>query len=697
MKRFHPLALAVLSAPLAAQQQTEMEHVLVTVPVHKQIAETALPVTVLSGDELRRAATASIGDTLANSPGLANASFGPGVGQPVIRGQAGPRVTVLQNGTRSADASNISADHAVAVEPILAESLEVLRGPATLLYGGGAIGGVVNVVDNRIPVALPEKLEAAVELRGDTANDGGTFVGRLDGAAGDFAWHADGLYRDWDNLAIPGMAAVEEQHDEEHGDEHGGEARDGTLENSDGRTKALTLGGAWHFDSGFFGLAVNRLENQYGIPPGGHGHHGEDHDEDHHDEGLAGADDELGEEEESIRIDLEQTRYDMALHVHEPAPGLDVMRGFFNYTDYEHVELEGAETGTRYSNESWEGRLEMVHSRWGKFHGSFGLQASAGEFSASGGEAFIPETDSRELGLFLIEDYHNGAWTLEGGLRLDHVERDPSLAGSSEKSFTLFSASGSALYELGDNWRLGAALMHSERAPATEELFSNVAVSDPEDWVVHAATQAIEVGEPDLDTETSNNIDLSLSWITSDHFVSLKGFFNDFSDYISLLNTGLELDETPVFFYGNADAKFYGIELDSEFTLGTPADGRLLLGVTGDLIRGELDRGGDIPRLPPARLGLKLSWEGDSWLFYARMLEAADQDRPGDNEDSTDGYTRWDAGAEYRLAHRDGGEWVVFVSLNNITDEQIRLSTSFLREVAPEAGRGVEGGVRFLF
>ena len=152
--------LSAISATAQEQANKTVEHVLVTVPIHRTAAETALPVTVLTGEELRNNISNTIGDTLSSKPGLASASFGPSVGSPVIRGQQGPRVTVLQNSTGSADASNISADHAVSVEPILAESIEVLRGPSTMLYGGGAIGGVVNVVDKRVPVVVPARLPA---------------------------------------------------------------------------------------------------------------------------------------------------------------------------------------------------------------------------------------------------------------------------------------------------------------------------------------------------------------------------------------------------------------------------------------------------------------------------------------------------------------------------------------------------------
>jgi len=691
MKRFTPLALAVASAYPVAAEQLPMEHILVSVPVHKKVAETALPVTVLSGDELRRQARNTIGDSLANSPGLANASFGPGVGQPVIRGQAGPRVTVLQNGTSSADASNISADHAIAVEPLLAESVEVLRGPATLLYGGGAIGGVVNVLDNRIPTAALSSVSAAGEYRHDTASSGNTLVGKLEGGNGQFAWHLDGLLRDWDDIEIPGtsLRAHEDDHDGEHEEEHGEEEGSvGFVENTDGETWNLNLGGAWHWDRGFVGLAVSRLENEYGIPPGGHGHHEEEHEEKHQEE--------HGGEEENIRIDMEQTRYDANLHIHEPFAGLDVFRGFLTYTDYEHVELEGEEVGTQYSNKSWETRLELVHNPWGRAHGSFGLQAGGGEFSAVGEESFIPVTDSSEIGLFLVEDFHFERWTLEGGLRVDWVERDPDTPAADKTDFTSYSVSGTALFELSTEWQLGLALMRAERAPAIEELYSNVGSDDPAAWVVHAATRSIEVGDPDLDTETSNNLDLSISWLPDDQLVTINAFYNDFSDYINLLNTGLEVDETPVLVYSNDDAEFYGVEVDSDFKLAELGGGQLNLAIQGDYIRGELDAGGDVPRLPPLRLGAKLSWSNENWLLFGGVLEADDQDKPGANEEPTEGYTRWDAGLEYRWPMGSETELLLFVNFKNITDEEIRLSTSFLRDFAPEPGRSVEGGIRLL-
>jgi iron complex outermembrane receptor protein len=666
MKRYIPLSLAAAVASAVAQQPP-MGHVLVSVPLHKQAAETALPVTVLSGDELRRMASTTIGDTLNGTPGLANASFGPGVGRPVIRGQQGARVMVLQNSTPSADASGLSADHAVSVEPLLAEGIEILRGPSTLLYGGGAIGGVINVLDNRIPDSVPEETTGGIEYRYVSASDlsGGVF--KLDGGAGSWAYHLDGLYRDWDDLDIPGRAA----------NERGVETTDGHIANTGGHTGNLSGGSSYHFDDGFFGLAVSRLENKYGIPPGAHGHH---------------------EEEEEVTLDIQQTRYDTTLQLERPVQSLETVRSFLTYTDYGHKEIESSgEVGTRYRRDSWNGRIEAVHRPLAEFHGAFGLQASSSEFSAIGEEAFIPKTDNTAIGAFLVEDRHIGDWTFEGGLRYDWTERDPKTTAAGKRSFDAFSSSVSALWQFVDQWQVGLALSRSERAPTDEELYSNIEATNPVEWVVHAATNSIELGDPKLNTEVSNNADLSVRWSADDHFIQLTGFYNDFADFINLRNTGLEEDEVPVYAYVQDDAEFYGAELDSEFGLSPLAGGELRLGVFGDVIYGELDRGGDVPRLPPARIGNRLSWSAEHLALWASVLYANDQDKPGDFERSSQRYTRWDLGGEYRLPVGSGDELIVFVELNNIGDEQIRLSTSFLRDIAPEAGRSAEVGLRYLF
>ncbi|MEH6549454.1 MAG: TonB-dependent receptor [Pseudomonadales bacterium] len=700
MKRIVLLA-TVVAATSAAAEQPLMEHVLVSVPLHKTQAETALPVTVLSGDKLRRQAATTIGETLGSKPGLANASFGPGVGRPVIRGQQGSRALTLQNGTLSADASSLSPDHSVTVEALLAESIEVLRGPSTLLYGGGAIGGVVNVIDNRIPRAPVNGVSGGIEYRYDEASamDNGVFL--LEGGNDSFVFHLSGSRRETDDLAIPGKAideaAVEEQEElleggHEEGEEHEEEFEntDGFIANTDSDAESLTGGVSYHLgERGFLGLAVSHMETEYGIPPGAHGHHEE---EEHEEEG------EGEEEEEFVRIDMEQTRYDALLHLHEPASRIEVLRGFLTYTDYEHTELEGVEVGTRFDRQTWETRLELVHEPFlGGVHGVFGLQWREDEFVAVGEEAYVPKTDSSELGLFLVEDFHRGDWSYEVGFRTDWVERDPDAQSTGSQDFSSFGLSGSALWNVTTAWQMGLSLSKSERAPSTEELFSNVDALDPEDLIVHAATGAIEVGDPDLGEEASLNGDLTFTWQGEVSWAQLAFFYNSFEDYIFLFNSGQAVDETPVYLYQQDDAKFYGIEFESEFQLMRLGPGDLMLQLSGDMISGEFDNNGYVPRLPPSRVGGGVDWSGDNYGAWVRVLHAADQDNPGDFETETDGYTRWDAGADYRWQLRGNTELLAFIKLKNIGDEEIRLSTSFLRNYAPEAGRSVEAGLRLTF
>ena len=706
------LLTAVSSVALTDDER--LEHVLVSVPIHKKTAETALPVTALTGEELRRAAAATLGETLENQPGLANASFGPGVGRPVIRGQQGPRTITLQNGTTNADVSGLSPDHNVTVESLLADSIEVLRGPSTLLYGGGAIGGVVNVMDGRIPRSPTDGVKGALEYRYGEAAELDSVVVRMDAGNGQSAWHLSGTLREFDNTEIPDLAideaAVEEQEeleeslDDDHGHSTGGmmmdhedeeiENTDGYLPNTDGEASSLTGGFSHHFgERGFAGFSVSYLETEYGIPPGAHGHH-EDEDEDEHEE-----------EEENVRLDLEQTRYDAQLHWHDVFDSVEVVRAFLTYTDYQHDELEGDEVGTSYERETWESRLELTHKPLSGLHGVVGLQWRQDEFTAIGDEGYLPETDSLDVGLFVVEDYHRDHWTYEFGARIDYAERDPATVNADSEDFMSYSFSASALWDHPADWRMALSLSRNARAPVTEELYSNAdgiaasrvaQVADPDVdvnslLVVHAATGSAEVGDPDLDEEVSNNLDLSIAWERGRSWGEVTLFYNVFEDYIHLYPHAGHYD------YDQEDAEFMGFELDSRVHLADVGSGALSLDITGDYVVGEFDKAGDVPRLPPLRLGAKLQWQDDDRSAWLRAQWADEQDSPGEIETPTDGYTRWDLGADYRWRVGSDNEVLAFLKWKNINDEEIRLSTSFLRNYAPEAGRSIEAGVRFSF
>src|SRR6056300_142508 len=688
MKRRIIAALVSLNAGVVSAQSAPMEHVLVTVPLHKKSSETALPVTVLSGENLQKAASASLGDTLALQPGLNNASFGPGVGQPVIRGQQGARVTVLQNGTISADAANLSADHAVAVEPMLADSIEVLRGPATLLYGGGAIGGVVNVVDGRIPSSLVGETEIAFETRYDSASKTKTGVLRLDAAAGDTGLHLDAVVRRWGDMTVPKGSAVplhddheqpavgESQHDEYEGPLS-------RLANTDGESDIVTAGLSRHFESGFAGFSIQRQESNYGIPAAAHAH-----------EEVPGVVEEESPEE-GIRIDLVQTRYDAALHLHDLSPWLEQLRLFYAYTDYQHQEVEpNGDVGTVYKNESSQMRVEAVHADLGPWHGVFGVQLGVSQFSAIGDESFVPATDKTQLGLFWVEDLHLGNSTFELGLRFDRDERDPLSNQAPNRSFNSLSGSISWVRTLSEGWQFGVSVASAERAPAIEELYSNAGLQEGQ-WVVHAATEAIELGDERLDTERSNNVDLTWSRSWNGHYVELVAYYNQFTDYIGLLDTGLEQDAVHVYAYEQTDANFYGVELTTDWSLGEFAGGDVSFKASADFSHAKFaDSQGYVPRMPAARLISEMQWQGARFDLWGRAVHAFEQDRIAFNEESTAAYTRIDLGIDMPF---DGDQWTVFASVSNLTDDEIRLSTSFLKDLAPEHGRAFEVGIRGSF
>ncbi|CAA0079571.1 putative TonB-dependent receptor [Zhongshania aliphaticivorans] len=694
-KYFLPALVALTNAPAFAEETQQVEHVLVTMPMHKKEAQTALPVTVLSGDELKRQAAATIGETLNLSPGLSSASFGPAVGQPVIRGQQGARVQVLQNGLPALDVSTNSADHAVSVEPVLADSIEILRGPATMLYGGGAIGGVVNVIDGRIPVKAVNGVEGAAEFRNTSVDDGRSGVFRVDAGNGRWVVHVDALYRDWSDPDIPGLAINPDNVDDIE------ENTDGSIGNASGRTRRVTLGSSYHFEDGYWGVSYTELSNQYGIPSGVH-HHDEDHEEEDHDDDDHDDHDEDHDEdhedhdEDGVNIVIDQTRWDAAGDLHLAGP-LDLFRWRVSYSDYQHQEIESTgEVGTTFSKEAWAGRLELSHKPWGNWHGVWGLQLLESDFSALGEESFVPENTTRSVGLFWLEDYHADKWSLEAGLRADFDSLEIAQSVADDQDDSSVSASLAGMYDISDIWVVSLALSESQRAPNAEERFSNIG-NDLSNYVVHGATGAIEIGDENLETEKSRNVDLSLRANAGDVRAKFSIFYNEFSDYIYLDNTGTQSDETDILQYRQQDASFSGVEYEVSYDLASVgAEQRYTFSLFGDRVDAELDNGDNVPRLPPGHDGLSVAWQWQDWQANVSYVYAHAQNDVGVNDTTTDAYKRVDASIarDFVLA---GNDYTIMLKGRNLADEEIRNSTSFIRDYAPEAGRNIELVMRVNF
>lgn len=690
------LAALISAAPVKAQHHDshhDIEELIVTVPVNRKMSDTSLPLSVLSGETLRESAGGTLGSTLDILPGVNSASFGPGVGSPVIRGQSGNRVGVLQEGLGTLDASTVSQDHANSIEPLLAERIEVIRGPATLLYGNGAIGGIVNVIDNRIPETIPEKPGAAIELRHNTVSDENAGVFKLDGGDGSFAWHLDGLYREHGNIKIPGHAILEEPGEEEAEEEHAGETA-GFIENTDAESQAATAGGSFIGERGFIGASISVLENIYGIPPGTH---------EHREDGGA---EEEAHEEAQLGIDMKQTRFNIK-GGRELDGFLEALETHVAFTDYRHDEIESAggveETGTVFNNEGTEARLLLHHRALANLSGVFGVQLGDQEFSALGEESFIPAVDIRSLGLFAVESMDLGNWLYEFGLRTSHQNIAP--GGGCDHDETTWSGGASAVRRISEHTNFLISLNRSERSPSVEELFSNVDVpacaepADPAELVVHAASRRFEIGDPQLKTESSRNLELALRRHLGEIQGELNLFYNRIDDYIFLADTGLEFDETVISRYLQRDATFSGIEAEITFPFEFEREGgrsHVDLSLFGDYVKAEIDNGGNLPRIPPRRLGAEIAWLRDLWSLKLRVTGVDDQDRIATNETATAGYTLVDLYFDYHLP-AGGGEAVLFVKGSNLLDEEIRNHASLIKDFAPEPGIGFEAGVRYRF
>jgi len=716
-----------VSAQSARETHTEesLQEIVITAAFAESEAETALPIGVLTGEELAEKVSNSLGDTLKNEIGVNSASFGTGVGQPIIRGQTGNRVSVLQNGVGVTDASNVSPDHANGVEAVLANRLEVVRGPSTLLYGSGAVGGVVNVIDNRVPETLVDAPEFIIQQSRNSVNDENKTVVRLDASAGNFAFHLDAYTRENDNVEVPGFAvdesaverleelvaehlAHEHAGEEIHGEEagHADEAFDnsnGFIGNSDSEADAGTLGFSYVGDNGFIGFSANRLESNYGLPPGAHAHaHGEEEHLDEHVEEQT----EAHEEVEFVRIDMESKRYDLRGMVSFTNSWVNNIRGAIGVTDYQHAEVEffeagGSRIGTLYSSEGSEGRFTLEHVPVGNWSGVWGLQFTDGEFSAAGEEAFIPRSDIGSLGLFAVERFTQGNLTAELGFRFEDNDVDPVGRCGFDGSAT--SLSGSVLYDMDAESNVLFGLSRSERAPTVEELYSNTdaatcaAYADAENFVLHAATNLLEIGNPSLSEETSQNVEFGYRKHSGAWTGEFSAYYNAIDDYIFLDLTGAEHEEQAIASYLARDAIFRGLEAEISFTLMERGATSLVLGLFGDLVDAEFDSGGNVPRIPAAKVGGELRYFGPNWTMHLHLTRVDDQDDVGELELGTAGYTLLSLYADYHWDFGADSELKVFVRGDNLLDEEVRNHASFLKNYAPEPGRGVTLGLRFEY
>lgn len=647
--------------------------------------------SVVSGDDLDENMDGQLGEVLTSLPGVTASGFAPGASRPILRGFSGERVKVLVDGIGAIDVSNTSADHAVSIDPLTAESIEVLRGPAVLLYGSQAIGGAVNVIDKRIPRRIPtEPVHIDALVRVDTVGDLREGGASFDIPVGDgFVFHADGSYRTTDDIDVPGFVLADglraellEEADEEEAEgeiEEAEELREaanasGTLFNSGTETWTANGGLAFFRGDSSLGFSVGVYDTFYGVPirPGA-GHHEEE----------GGVDVEEEEGPETVSIGLRQYRADLRGDIALGDGFFDRLKIRTGYSDYTHTEFEGDEVGTTFDVQGVEARAELVQDPVADLRGSIGVQYYFRDFFAEGAEAYVAPNRTEQLSFFALQEYGDGPLQLEGSLRYETTEVDSVQLGV-ERSFDGFSGAVGLAWQADDSVRLGVNLSRVSRAPSAEELFSE----GP-----HIATQQFEIGDVDLSMERAWGAEIFARGIAGDFEFSLAAYRNWFDDYIYLSANGEEEDELPVFLYLQQDATYSGVEGEVVWNFYESDNLDLRADFRAEYIDAELDDGTNVPRIPP--LGLLGALEADAGDFSLRgEVEWFDAQRDvSPFETETDGFTLLNASATWRPLRGDPSVTVI-LKAENLLDETARRHSSFTKDFVPLPGRNVSLAVR---
>jgi iron complex outermembrane receptor protein len=683
-------------APAESQPHEESEDIIVTGHYVREL-NLLSGASVLTGTALQRDVRPQLGDTLTRLPGVSSTSFSPGASRPVLRGFQGERIRVLTDGIGSIDVSNTSADHAVTIDPLTAERIEVLHGPAVLLFGSQAIGGAVNVLDRRIPRTIPEH-GAHVDVIGayGSAADERSIGGAADVALGKsgFVLHVDGSWRKTDDLRAggyilsPALRAeqldiaeeeMEEGHVEEAEEALENAGRRGRIPNSATEQKTLGAGVSLIRDGGSLGFSVSWFDTDYGVPtrPGAEHHHEE--------EGEAEAEEEHGHEE-AVTIGMEQIRADLRAQVNVGGSFLDQIRLRLGAADYKHTEFEGDEVGTVFRTQGMEGRLEFVQADRAGWRGASGTQFFQRDFEAVGAEAFVPPNETSQFGLFTLQEVSIGGMELEGAARYERTQVSSNAVGV-ERSFDAFSAAFGAAYAPTERFRVGVNLSRAERAPAAEELLSN----GP-----HVATQAFEVGNPDLAKEKSWGVEGYVRAQAGPVRLRASVFANWFDDFIFQAATGEEEDELPVFQYFQRDARHYGFEAEASADLFKIGDFTVKADAVADYVRATVKGDGPAPRIPPLRLLGGLEAGSEMLTGRVEVEWTDDQTRVAALETPTDGFTLVNASVAWK-PWGDRRETTLILSANNIFDVDARRHASFTKEFVPMAGRDIRVSARISF
>jgi iron complex outermembrane recepter protein len=652
-------AVLVLCGNVAAQSEATLKEV--TVTGNPLGTELVAPAAQYSGTGLLLRSQRTIGETLNNTPGVSSTYFGPNASRPIIRGLDGDRIRILSNSGTALDVSNLSYDHAVAADPISIERIEVLRGPGALLYGGNAIGGVVNLIDNRIPREPLQGVAGKVDLGLASGNREKGAAVLLEGGTQRVGLHADVFHRSSEDVEVPVSLACTQ---------NGVTSFARRICNSAAETRGGAVGGSLFFDQGYLGASVSTYRSDYGAVA-----------------------------EDEVTIGMKSDRYALEGELRNLGGFLQSVKGQLSHTDYGHTEFEAGAPGTVFKNRGNDFRLEARHARLGPLEGVIGLQADSAHFSADGAEAFAPYSSTRQAALFAYEELGTSWGKVTFGARSESVEVEsqgnPSVPRfvPASRTFKPSSFALGALWKLAPAWQLTGNIAHSERAPKDYELFAD----GP-----HVATAAYEVGNADLGKEKSLNADLGVQWKSGHHHFKVSAFANRFDNYIALLSTGRlrEEEQLPEFTYQQVRAEFRGLEAGGNIRL---LDGGAIvdLELRGDIVRADnLTTGEPLPRIAPVRAGATLAWSQGPWGARLGFDHAARQSRVPAGESAVDAYTLWSAAITRRMK-AGASNLLWYARLDNAADKLAYSATSILTQTAPGKaplpGRSFKVGLQATF
>lgn len=662
------LGWVALSGAAAAQTVAEpqepataLDDVIVTgAPYGISARATTIATTVIDAEALATAPAASLGDLVAGLPGMRSTDFAPGASRPVIRGLSGPRVQVLTNGIGLIDASSVSPDHQVATDPAEANRIEIVRGPATLAYGGTAIGGVVNVLDNRIPTEMPDGVDGLVSAQTSSVDQGWSTSARATFGLGPIAISVDGVKKEADDYDIPSPAISQRLADAE------GIARGpgGSQPNSFSELESWGVGASWIGSRGFIGASLKDLSSTYGTVA-----------------------------EPDVFIQLEQTREDVRGELRFDGGPFQKLTGSYGHADYTHTEFEGpGNPGTVFESDGQEARADLVQRTRNGWNGAVGVQALSRTFEAIGDEAFLPPSDIDEAGIYTVQRLDRAGWGLEGGLRYDRrsVSATP-LSGGSEikREFDNWSGSAAAFVRPTANLFLGLSLAHNERAPSEVELFADG---------LHIATGVYETGDPTLDNETVTTLEGTVHYSAGRFQGDLHVYASNYDGFIDERDTGAVFvdgaESFPIFQFVQTGAEFRGFEAEGEYAVWTAGDRSLNLEGAVDFVDAQTDQG-PAARIPPWSATARLAWTSTPFDASLEVRRVGEQDELAAYELGTDGYTMVNLSGAWR-PFADKGV-TLFAEGHNLTDEEAREHVSFLKDIAPLPGRNLRVGVSYRF